>query len=71
MPSKFEKDIRKVRRITFDYVCVIDYEATCSNNSATNYKYPHEIIEFPIVLCNLRTLTIVGFKNIFYYYGIL
>lgn len=42
----------------YDYVCVIDYEATCTE-SAANFNYPHEIIEFPIVLCNLKTLTIV------------
>lgn len=41
----------------YDYVCVIDYEATCTE-SAANFNYPHEIIEFPIVLCNLKTLTI-------------
>ena len=48
----------------YDYVCVIDYEATCTDNSA-NFNYPHEIIEFPIVLCNLKTLTIVSFFSLF------
>ncbi len=40
----------------YEYVCVIDYEATCRENS---FNYPHEIIEFPIILVNMKTLTIV------------
>ena len=43
-------------RKLYDYVCVIDYEATCSE---TAINFPHEIIEFPIVLINMNTLTIV------------
>lgn len=41
----------------FDYVCVIDYEATCVGTQQKDY--PHEIIEFPIVLVNMKTLKIV------------
>ena len=41
----------------FDYVGVIDFEATCVERP--DYVYPHEIIEFPIVLINMRTLEIV------------
>lgn len=41
----------------FDYICVIDFEATCSECQIRSY--PHEIIEFPIVLINMKTLTIV------------
>ncbi|XP_056407930.1 3'-5' exoribonuclease 1 isoform X2 [Hyla sarda] len=40
----------------FDYICVIDFEATCEEGNATDYI--HEIIEFPIVLVNTRTLKI-------------
>lgn len=43
----------------FDYVGVIDFEATCVERP--DYVYPHEIIEFPIVLINMRTLEIVIF----------
>lgn len=41
----------------FDYICVIDFEATCVGTHQKDY--PHEIIEFPIVLVNMKTLTIV------------
>ena len=51
-----EKALNKTIESDFDYVCVIDYEATCSD---TQINYPHEIIEFPVVLVNMKTLTIV------------
>lgn len=41
---------------TFDYICVIDFEATCDEVNKQNYV--HEIIEFPIVLINLKTMSI-------------
>lgn len=50
-----EKALNKTIESDFDYVCVIDYEATCSD---TQINYPHEIIEFPVVLVNMKTLTI-------------
>lgn len=37
----------------FDYLCVIDVEATCQQINPIDYI--HEIIEFPIVLVNTRT----------------
>eukprot|EP00051_Salpingoeca_urceolata_P031421 m.11530 g.11530 ORF g.11530 m.11530 type:complete len:332 (-) comp4038_c0_seq2:89-1084(-) len=37
----------------FDYICVIDFEATCEEGTR---EFPHEIIEWPIVLVNARTL---------------
>lgn len=40
----------------YDYICVIDFEATCEDGNTPNYV--HEIIEFPIVLLNTRTLEI-------------
>ncbi|XP_069832811.1 3'-5' exoribonuclease 1 [Dendropsophus ebraccatus] len=40
----------------YDYICVIDFEATCEEGNALDYI--HEIIEFPIVLVNTRTLEI-------------
>lgn len=33
----------------YRYYIVIDFEATCDENS---HSYPHEIIEFPAVLVN-------------------
>ncbi|XP_043575937.1 3'-5' exoribonuclease 1 isoform X2 [Chiloscyllium plagiosum] len=40
----------------YDYICVIDFEATCEENNPPEYL--HEIIEFPIALVNTRTLEI-------------
>uniref|UniRef100_A0A4W3HZ58 Exoribonuclease 1 n=1 Tax=Callorhinchus milii TaxID=7868 RepID=A0A4W3HZ58_CALMI len=40
----------------YDYLCVIDFEATCEENNPPEYL--HEIIEFPIALVNTRTLEI-------------
>ncbi|KAF7236468.1 3'-5' exoribonuclease 1 [Varanus komodoensis] len=40
----------------YDYICVIDFEATCEEGNQP--EFPHEIIEFPIVLLNTRTLEI-------------
>ncbi|XP_075718432.1 3'-5' exoribonuclease 1 isoform X2 [Rhinoderma darwinii] len=40
----------------YDYICVIDFEATCEEGNASDYI--HEIIEFPIVLVNTGTLEI-------------
>lgn len=44
--------------IQFDYLCVIDVEATCQEINPVDYI--HEIIEFPIVLLNTKTLQIVS-----------
>ncbi len=49
---------KEVNQIEFDYVCVIDYEATCTGETMPDY--PHEIIEFPIVLINMKTREIVS-----------
>ncbi|KAL8202828.1 UNVERIFIED_CONTAM: 3'-5' exoribonuclease 1 [Gekko kuhli] len=40
----------------YDYICVIDFEATCEEGNQA--EFTHEIIEFPIVLLNTRTLEI-------------
>jgi hypothetical protein len=42
----------------FDYICVIDFEATCIESGFVDF--PHEIIEFPIVLINMKTMQIVS-----------
>lgn len=41
----------------YDYICVVDFEATCEENNPRNFI--HEIIEFPIVLIDTHTLEIV------------
>ncbi|CAF1084403.1 unnamed protein product [Rotaria sordida] len=41
----------------FEYIAIIDFEATCDNNQGNNY--PHEIIEFPIVLIDAKQQIIV------------
>ncbi len=53
-----EKCLNEAVEPAYDYVCVIDYEATCTENSL---GYPHEIIEFPVVLVNMKTLSIVKY----------
>ncbi|XP_064004689.1 3'-5' exoribonuclease 1 isoform X4 [Pogoniulus pusillus] len=40
----------------YDYICVVDFEATCEEGNPP--EFIHEIIEFPIVLLNTRTLEI-------------
>ncbi|KAM4050578.1 3'-5' exoribonuclease 1 [Anomaloglossus baeobatrachus] len=40
----------------YDYICVIDFEATCEDGNPPDYI--HEIIEFPIALINTKTLEI-------------
>ncbi|XP_053559164.1 3'-5' exoribonuclease 1 [Bombina bombina] len=40
----------------YDYICVIDFEATCEEDNSPDYI--HEIIEFPIILLNTKTLEI-------------
>lgn len=44
---------------TTQFICVIDYEATCLENNDKEF-YPHEIIEFPAVLINPQTCSIVS-----------
>lgn len=41
-----------------DYLCVLDFEATCEEVNPDDYL--HEIIEFPVLLLNLKTLQIVS-----------
>ncbi len=41
----------------YEYIAVIDFEATCDSNQGNDY--PHEIIEFPIVLINVQQQMIV------------
>ncbi|XP_033920889.1 3'-5' exoribonuclease 1 isoform X1 [Melopsittacus undulatus] len=40
----------------YDYICVVDFEATCEEGNPP--EFVHEIIEFPVVLLNTHTLEI-------------
>lgn len=42
----------------YDFICVVDFEATCEENNPQ--QYAHEIIEFPVVLIDTHTLEIVS-----------
>ncbi|KAI9207155.1 ribonuclease H-like domain-containing protein [Polychytrium aggregatum] len=44
-------------RQPYRYYCVFDVEATCEKDGGRDF--PHEIIEFPVVLIDARTLEIV------------
>ncbi|XP_066502332.1 3'-5' exoribonuclease 1 [Hoplias malabaricus] len=41
----------------YDYICVVDFEATCEENNPSDFL--HEIIEFPMVLIDTHSLEIV------------
>jgi 3'-5' exoribonuclease 1 len=41
----------------YEYIAVVDFEATCDTNQGNSY--PHEIIEFPIVLIDVEKQMIV------------
>lgn len=48
-----------VKGTSFDYLVIIDFEATCVENSDPD-TFVHEIIEFPGVLVDVKQKTIVG-----------
>lgn len=50
------KNHDKPREQEFDFIAVVDFECTCEENVS---KYPNEIIEFPLVLINVREQTII------------
>lgn len=56
-----------VKGTSFDYLVIIDFEATCVENSDPD-TFVHEIIEFPGVLVDVKQKTIVSkiFHCIFY-----
>jgi 3'-5' exoribonuclease 1 len=43
----------------FEYIAVVDFEATCEEKPGNNFR--NEIIEFPIVLINVKEQTIVNY----------
>lgn len=50
---------RKIEQQPFEYIAVVDFEATCEESQRNKYK--HEIIEFPIVLINVQEQKIVNY----------
>lgn len=48
---------RKLRPQPFSHVLVCDFEATCESGSV---HYPHEIIEFPVIVLDTATLRVVA-----------
>lgn len=46
----------------YDYLCVIDFEATCEQPNPADYL--HEIIEFPIVLVNTKDRHVVRIHSV-------
>ena len=49
----------------YDYLAVIDFEATCQENNTMDYK--HEIIEFPIVLVDTAQRKIVSTFSVHFF----
>lgn len=43
------------RKLPFDFYAVLDFECTCERNARS---FKHEIIEFPVVFLNARTLEV-------------
>eukprot|EP00128_Syssomonas_multiformis_P002564 Colp12_sorted_trinity150504_noHs@2044 len=60
--SKGEELPDRIKVQRFDYFLVMDFEATCQENNST---FLHEIIEFPVIMVNTRTLEI---EDTFHYY---
>ncbi|KAF8566726.1 hypothetical protein P879_08214 [Paragonimus westermani] len=66
--SAFPRSIKLTKPIIltpdtfYSYLLIIDLEATCDvqTRSKTVPEYPHEIIEFPVLLYNTRTRRCVG-----------
>ena len=55
MPNKHHSPSRSDQ--PFEYLMVLDFEATCSDNEPT---YPNEIIEFPVVLVDMAAQRVVS-----------
>lgn len=47
----------------YQFIAVVDFEATCHANQGNTY--PHEIIEFPIVLIDVeqKMIVMMGFNR--------
>ncbi|CAH8499683.1 unnamed protein product [Schistosoma turkestanicum] len=56
MITKLQKPVILTPDTFYDYLLIIDLEATCESKEKiiTDVDYPHEIIEFPILLYNTR-----------------
>lgn len=60
LKSYYKEGHVDVEKCKLDFVGVIDFEATCTE--VQNRNYPHEIIEFPIVLVDMKSLSIVSLQ---------
>jgi inhibitor of KinA sporulation pathway (predicted exonuclease) len=49
--------IHNTSECPYDYLLVLDFEATCNNDALVPFG-PQEVIEFPVILYNTRTLHI-------------
>ena len=55
---------RYLHQAPFDYICIFDFECTCTNDESVKLN-AQEVIEFPVVLLNVKTRQI---KSIFHTY---
>lgn len=53
-------------RHSYDYICVIDFGATCIERGLREF-YPNEIIEFPAVLIDINKRAIVSILIIIFF----
>lgn len=49
---------RQISQPSLEYIAVIDFEATTEETKG--FDYPHEIIEFPIVLIEVKNVSVIG-----------
>jgi len=52
-------------QVFFDFLVVVDFEATCHEGNINPPGFIHEIIQFPAVLVNVRKLKIIDESNAF------
>ncbi|RNA33870.1 3 -5 exoribonuclease 1 [Brachionus plicatilis] len=57
LKSYYKESNVEAEKCKYDFIGVIDFEATCTE--VQNKNYPHEIIEFPIVLIDMKSFSIV------------
>eukprot|EP00126_Sphaerothecum_destruens_P000609 Sdes_comp10762_c0_seq1m2435 len=51
--SEEKPNRQQAKSCKFDYLLIVDFEATCIEERLV--EFPHEIIEFPVVLLNTKT----------------
>lgn len=58
--AHINRKLTENEKTKYDYLVVIDFEATCNEN---NEEFVHEIIEFPAVLVDTQSQTVVGISS--------